>query len=170
MQLMWLDKIDWDDNILPQVLKCWQNFISLYNGINSITIPLWKNYSPNASVEIHAVIYSRIEIEGKVYTNLLIAKTKVALIKKPSIPRLELCGAVLLSKLVRNLNEQSFMSGFKFYLWCDSTIVLAWMKKPPCTWKTFVANRVAIILENVGNQNWDNVVSQQTLQISQPGD
>ena len=35
------------------------------------------------------------------------------------------------------------------------------MKKLPCTRKTFVANRVALILENLGNQNWAHVASQE---------
>lgn len=37
--------------------------------------------------------------------------------------------------------------------------MLAWLKKPPCTWKTFVSNRIAIILEKIGNQNWNHIPS-----------
>ena len=94
MQLMWLNTIDWNDNILPQVLKCWQNFINYY------TILYWINYAPNALVEIHCfcnasefayaavIYYTRIEIEGNIFNNLLVAETKVAAIKKTVNPLL----------------------------------------------------------------------------------
>ena len=171
MQQMWLDKIDWDDSILPETLVKWKSFISCYEDISSITIPRWIHYSPNAQVEFHgfcdaselayaAVLYARIEIDGHIFSNILVSKSKVAPIKKPSIPRLELCGATLLARLIGALKSEFPINESNFCLWSDSTIVLAWLKKPPCTWKTFVANRVAIILQHVGNKNWSHVISQ----------
>ena len=94
------------------------------------------------------------------FTNLFIAKTKEAAVKTPSMPRLELCEAHLLSRLIRNIWKQTIMENRKFHLWTDSTIVLAWLRKTPGTWKTFVANQVAMILENVRSSNWTRVVSQ----------
>lgn len=40
------------------------------------------------------------------------------------------------------------------FLWTDSSIVLSWLAKPPCTWDTFVANRTSRILELVPDANW----------------
>ncbi|XP_073841417.1 uncharacterized protein [Musca autumnalis] len=40
--------------------------------------------------------------------------------------------------------------------WSDSTIVLSWLKKPSYSWTTFVANRVAVIQEKIGN-DWRHV-------------
>ncbi|XP_073820169.1 uncharacterized protein [Musca autumnalis] len=42
----------------------------------------------------------------------------------------------------------------------NSTIVLAWLKKPPCHWSTFVGNRISEIIENVGNERWRHVDSE----------
>lgn len=44
-------------------------------------------------------------------------------------------------------------------LWTDSSIVLAWLEKPPHTWKTYVANRISQILDNVSNATWRHVPS-----------
>lgn len=171
MQDMWLDKAGWDDDIKPVALQKWKNFVSHYQEIDLIKIPRWVNYSPECSIEYHAfcdsseaayavALYARVEIGNKIHTNLLTSKTKVAPIRKPSLPRLELCGAVLLAKMVGSLIPNLKPTTSSCYLWSDSTIVLAWLKKPPCSWKTFVANRVALILEKVGNGNWAHVVSQ----------
>ncbi|XP_062141785.1 uncharacterized protein LOC133849680 [Drosophila sulfurigaster albostrigata] len=42
----------------------------------------------------------------------------------------------------------------------DSTIVLAWLNKPPCRWTTFVANRVAKIVQASDAKNWSHVRSE----------
>ncbi|XP_075157757.1 uncharacterized protein LOC142231024 [Haematobia irritans] len=168
MQQMWLDRIDWDDEIKPTTLQRWKGFLSRYNEIDCIKIPRWVGYSPACDVEYHgfcdssesayaAAVYVRVAIEDQIFSNLLVAKTKVAPIKKLSIPRLELCGAVLLAELVEGVISQMKITAASRYLWSDSTIVLAWLKKPPCVWKTFVANRVALILEKVGNISWSHV-------------
>ena len=52
-----------------------------------------------SEVAYSGVVYIRTtDEEGKVHMTLVIAKTKVAPIKRLSIPRLELCGAVILAK------------------------------------------------------------------------
>ncbi|XP_075161781.1 uncharacterized protein LOC142234502 [Haematobia irritans] len=108
-----------------------------------------------------AALYIRVELQdNQVETHLIAAKTRVAPIKKISLPRLELCGAVLLSKLASATITNLQISNFSTQFWTDSTIVLAWLKKPPCAWSTFVGNRVSEILENVGNDKWRHVDSE----------
>ncbi|XP_075163105.1 uncharacterized protein LOC142235730 [Haematobia irritans] len=167
LQLMWLDKIDWDDPITPLTLIKWRRFVSDYGEIDKITIPRWVHYSPNCIVEFHgfsdsselayaAAVYIRIEVEGNIYTQLLVSKSKVAPIKKLSVPRLELCGALLLAKLADAILPQLQIQQCAFFPWTDSTIVLSWLRKPSHSWTTFVANRVAIIQEKVNN-SWGHV-------------
>ncbi|XP_075157958.1 uncharacterized protein LOC142231226 [Haematobia irritans] len=172
MQDMWLDKVDWDDNIQSVALQKWQKFISTYHELDMISIPRWIGFSPECEIEYHgfcdssesayaATLYARISDNGSIRSNLLVAKTKVAPIRKPSLPRLELCGASLLADLVDSLLTQFEPKNYSLHLWSDSTIVLAWLRKPPCSWKTFVANRVASILEKVGNTQWAHVSTNQ---------
>ncbi|XP_075162992.1 uncharacterized protein LOC142235614 [Haematobia irritans] len=108
MQQVWLDKIGWDDTLRPVTTMNWRNFVKNSPIINTISVPRWIRFSPSSAVEIHgfcdasesayaATLYIRVEIGNQVDTFLLAAKTRVAPIKKISLPRLELCGAVMLS-------------------------------------------------------------------------
>ncbi|XP_060665549.1 uncharacterized protein LOC132797787 [Drosophila nasuta] len=107
-----------------------------------------------------AAIHVRVETANKVSTHLLTAKTKVAPVKSLSVPRLELCGAVLLAELSAALLLNLPAESFQTFFWTDSTIVLAWLNKPPCRWTTFVANRVAIIVQASDAKNWSHVRSE----------
>ncbi|XP_059221542.1 uncharacterized protein LOC131996109 [Stomoxys calcitrans] len=167
MQMMWLDDIEWDDPIKPLSLLKWKSFIANYGEIDKINISRWINYSPHCKLEFHgfsdssevayaAVLYTRVEIEGNVFTRLLVAKSKVAPIKKMSVPRLELCGALLLAELADSVLPQICVQPCTVFPWSDSTIVLSWFRKPSYSWTTFVANRVSIIHEKVGS-DWGHV-------------
>ncbi|XP_062141968.1 uncharacterized protein LOC133850025 [Drosophila sulfurigaster albostrigata] len=107
-----------------------------------------------------AAIYFRVETANKVSTHLLTAKTIVAPVKSLSVPRLELCGAVLLAELSAALLLNLPAESFQTFFWTDSTIVIAWLNKPPCRWTTFVANRVAKIVQASDAKNWSHVRSE----------
>ncbi|XP_075156365.1 uncharacterized protein LOC142229664 [Haematobia irritans] len=162
MQQLSLDEIEWDDSLKPLSLIKWKSFIQKYVDIDRISIPRWVRYCPESEIEFHgfcdsselayaAVLYSRVNFGGEIHTSLLVSKSRVAPIKKLSLPRLELCGALLLAELIAIFFPQLDVASRPLYLWSDSTIVLSWLKKPSHTWTTFVANRVAKIQEKVGD-------------------
>ncbi|XP_058975815.1 uncharacterized protein LOC131801289 [Musca domestica] len=167
MQQLWLDDVGWDDPLKPHTLLSWKNFVSTSVGIEEIRIPRWVNYSADCNVQLHgfsdssesayaAALYLRVEVGHNIFSNLLVAKSKVAPLKKMSLPRLELCGALLLAELVDSVLPQLDIQKTSLFAWSDSTIVLAWLKKPSYSWTTFVANRVSIIQEKIGS-DWHHV-------------
>ncbi|XP_061389611.1 uncharacterized protein LOC133324788 [Musca vetustissima] len=175
MQQIWQDKIGWDDPLKPMTQINWNNFVKNSKEIEFLKVPRWIRFTADDSVEIHefcdasenaygATLYIRIENkDSSTHAFLLTAKTRVTPIKKLSIPRLELCGAVLLSKLGASIIKNLQITSYSTHFWTDSKIVLAWLKKHPCHWNAFVGNRISDISENVGQENLRHVDSESNL-------
>jgi hypothetical protein len=156
LQSLWLHPLEWD-SVLPRDLAAtWDKLLKSLLSSPPFSIP--RTFSTHSgSLQLHgfcdaskcgyaAVLYVRSLNRGSV--SLLIAKSRVAPLKLLSIPRLELQGAHLLSKLYNHfcsLFKPSNLLSDQAYLWCDSSVVLTWIRTQPHTLQTFVANRVADI-------------------------
>lgn len=82
-----------------------------------------------------------------------------------TIPRLELSGAVLLTKLTSHvLRTLEFSQAFVF-MWTDSAITHTWINNHPSRWKDFVHNRVCYIHEELPQVVWNFIPG-----IENPGD
>ena len=89
-----------------------------------------------------------------VYTQLTCSKTKVALLKRMTISRLELAGAALLTKLVTHLLKTLDQSNITIYLWTDFIVTYTWITNHPSHWKDFVYNRICYIQESLPSAQW----------------
>ena len=116
MQEIWKTGLEWDQ-LLPEELVLpyfsWRKSLVL---LRDISVPRCVLPDPSGQDELHlfcdaselaygAVIYVR-QVHGvaKVCTvNFLTAKSKVAPVKTQSIPRLELCGAVVGIRLLQGV-------------------------------------------------------------------
>lgn len=176
MQDIWrlADVFDWDTPIPLHIANRWQEiYVQLCLPI-PIQIPRWIGLVSNAvGVEIHgfcdashhayaAVIYVKTMYDNnQCAVNLLASKTKLAPIKTVSIPRLELCGAVLLIKLMKRCENALAVKNVKCCAWSDSMVALAWISACPSRWTTYVANRVSTIQKDTPGVHWNHVSTRQ---------
>ncbi|XP_011859248.1 PREDICTED: uncharacterized protein LOC105556757 [Vollenhovia emeryi] len=169
MQDLWIMKCEWDTVLPVEIRSRWQEYCDSLADLPKISISRWLGHSAEVSCQIHgfadgssrayaAVVYLRLDSGNEPpRVCLLAAKTKVAPVKTISIPKLELCGASLLVKLISHLRTAKFLTDVPVYAWSDSQIVLAWLRKHPSSWKTFTANRVSYIQTELPSASWAHV-------------
>ncbi|GFW23538.1 uncharacterized protein TNCV_3806351 [Trichonephila clavipes] len=173
LQRLWRSKLEWNDLLPAEEYREWQQFLVSLQNINNIEIPRRILVAFPEVIEIHgfadasewcygAAVYCKSKnLKSETLVRLITSKSRVAPIKSLTIPRLELCAAVLLAKLVKRVVAALQLETTELYLWSDSMIVLVWLRKEPMDLKTFVQNRVAKIQELYPNQLWRHVPSDQ---------
>ncbi|XP_043492375.1 uncharacterized protein LOC122517844 [Polistes fuscatus] len=157
----------WDESVPEIIGERWQAFRQNLYALEGMKFPRTiANGSEN--LELHgfcnaseraygACIY--IKTTGlKPIVRLICAKSRVAPLKTQSLPRLELCGAVILARLYRSAKNALRRIHFRRSIfWSDSTIVLNWIHTPLHTLKTFIAHRVAEITEIAAPEQWRHI-------------
>lgn len=118
-------------------------------------------FCDGSSTTYAANVYIRIHYTSNdIFTELLVAKSRVKPTKPLTIPRTELCAAVLAIKLVnwviQNINLPTHKP-LSVYYWTDATIALYWIYGDINRWKTFIANRIGVIHTNSTNDQWSHV-------------
>ena len=102
-----------------------------------------------------AVAYlTGLSADDGIHIAFLLAKTRVALLKTTTLPRLELLAALLGAKLFQFLNKTlELVNSSEVIYWSDSQIVLSWLSsnKQP---QQFVRTRVQKIQEITSSQTW----------------
>lgn len=171
LQQLWILKCNWDDEVPTEIKSNFIEFIESLPALNLIQIPRWVSCHNATSVELHtftdasvcaygACIYVRsVSVDGTVCVRLLASKNRVAPIKPTTIPRLELCGALLGTRLFEKVRKSLTLEFNHCYFWCDSTIVLGWLSTLPSRLEQFVRNRVSEIQETTAGQTWSYVPS-----------
>ncbi|XP_050314830.1 uncharacterized protein LOC126749190 [Anthonomus grandis grandis] len=173
MQKLWSKKLPWDETLPVDLSGQWAKFKNELPFLNQLTIERHVVCQEPQLIELHgfadaseraygACLYVRsIDKNNQVFVNLLCSKSKVAPIKTLTIPRLELCAALLLARLVKKVTTSLTIKIDKFVYWSDSSIVLAWIKTSANLLKTFVGTRIAIIQNLTNDQDWRHVPTQE---------
>ena len=116
----------------------------------------------DASTKAYAVVtYMRLQDDaGGVHCSFIKARTRLAPVKTISIPRLELCAAVLAASADAQLRRETSLSVEQSVFWTDSMIVLQYIATPSRRFQTFVANRLGTIHRLSSPHQWRHVKSE----------
>jgi hypothetical protein len=132
-QILCKEGVDWDEQLRGDVEIQYRGFLVDLHKINRLRIPrcYFMLASTPVSIQLHAfcdasgkamgtAVYLRSAYEdGIVQVRLVASKTKVAPIKRQTIPRQELLGAVILARLVDTI-ANAIPREIEIFYWTDS--------------------------------------------------
>jgi len=169
LQKLWTCKLSWDESLPAELHEKWLLFCKQIQHINEIQVPRRVIHMTNKNLQLHefsdasqnaygACVYIRSQGHENTYdASLLCAKNRVAPLRQQTIPRLELCAALLLARLVAKVVQALKISLEEVTCWTDSTIVLSWLQTHSSTSQVFVSNRIAEIQQLTESFNWQHV-------------
>lgn len=171
LQDIWRLKADWDSPLTSDTLARWRRWTAGLPVLESLSIRrsfLVRPDSNYRSLQLHAfsdaskdgfgaAIYLRSQDENVVDFALVMAKARVAPIHQLTIPKLELQGALMGSRLIEYCRREMTLDVAAVYFWCDATTVLRWLHSSHHRYTPFVANRVSEILEKSKAEQWRHV-------------
>ena len=166
--------LDWDDKIPETLEDAWIEWIQELYLLSDYKIP--RCYRPPSFIgtrcEIHifcdasetgygAVAYLRFVNHNQVHCCLLMAKSRLAPLKKITIPRMELTAAKLAITMKIIIDKELDLKIDEYYFWTDSTAVLKYLNNSTTRFQRFVANRLEFIHEQSKPEQWNYVTSKQ---------
>ncbi|XP_058816819.1 uncharacterized protein LOC131680116 [Topomyia yanbarensis] len=168
VQTLWAETLTWDEELSEQHSVWWTNYRSDVHLLRSLEIPRRVIFNASREYSLHCfcnaskrgygccIYVVSPDVTGRLHSRLLTSKARVAPLRGQSIPRLELCAALLGSQLIDHLRRTIEYSNSVTY-WTDSMIVFHWIKSSSNTWKVFVSNRVAEIQRLTKASQWRHV-------------
>ncbi|XP_015593758.1 uncharacterized protein LOC107267051 [Cephus cinctus] len=176
MQETWHINCDWDETLPEPFVDKWALFRQELNSAKTLLFPrrivsfdkphrLFIHGFCDASEGAYgACLYIQAEDKNvALAARLLCSKSRVAPIKATLIPRLELCSAVLLARLIAGIQRCLRVRIDGIQAWSDSTVALCWIRGDVGRWKTFVANRVTEIVQAFPAKHWNHVSGEENL-------
>jgi len=159
LRKVWATKppLDWDDQLPVEIQKEWDIFRESLNGIGKLSfkrsmkpvngeLPVLILFSDGSKEAYGVTAYIRWKTDQGFVSNLVAAKSRIAPLKIIDVVRLELCGAVLNSRLYKFiLQEMPDLEFKRVYHIVDSEIVRAMINKESYGFNTFAVNRIGEI-------------------------
>ncbi|XP_071954122.1 uncharacterized protein [Antedon mediterranea] len=175
LQEMCRNNVQWVQELTGIDLARWQQWLNNLTNLDKLIIPRCfkpcifgkvesfqiHNFSDASNQGYGMVSYLRLEdVDGKIHCSLLIGKSRVAPLKKVTVPRMELTAAMLavhINKII--IKDKLSCQVHKVVFWTDSTSVLRWISNESAHFHTFVANRIHTIRESSESSQWRYVES-----------
>lgn len=158
------ESIGWDDPLPQETVEQWKTFFcDLFNvellkfqrcmkPNDAVGKPII--FSDGSTVAYGTCAYVRWELKGDGYAvRLIAAKNRLAPIRQITIPRIELCRAVLAVRLRKTIVKEIYWNFYSVFH-VDSAIVQSQIRKETCGFKTFVATRLSEIQNKSSSNEW----------------
>ena len=167
LQDVWQSKLDWDDRFPENICHEIQSIQNDIEKINAHKIPRHIGVfdSVNSTIEIHAFADASLRayaacvyiVVDNVSSFLLISKTRLAPKKTITLPRLELMGCLIASRLLKTVLTDLNIKVSALHAWSDSKVALCWIQGNSKTFKQFVENRVSEIRSLFPIDIWQHI-------------
>ena len=170
MQNLWkndMKGLSWDDTLPESVAIEWIHFFQEMFDVEKLSFkrcfrpkeavgkPMLIIFSDASKSAYGTCAYIRWErVEDKACASLMAAKGKVAPIKIITLPRLELCGAILAKRLYVFIKKECRFEFSKIVFVVDSEIVQSMTQKDSYGFKTFASTRIGEIQESTSKDWW----------------
>ncbi|UYV65032.1 hypothetical protein LAZ67_3002876 [Cordylochernes scorpioides] len=158
-----------DKERIPSNENLAENQLSKLKHLPNIEIPRWlcfkDSYVEKTTLHIFCdasqfayatCIFLRIEKEDRVDIQLIQARTRVAPLKKLTIPRLELLACLIGARLAANVIQDLEFEEIPRFYWTDSTNAPCWIQRED-NWAAFVMNRVKEIHNLSSPESWRHI-------------
>ncbi|XP_042243339.1 uncharacterized protein LOC121880251 [Homarus americanus] len=167
-------KKDWDEDITKQNLHMWLRWLEDLKSLRNFKVPrcyrhgglgcaisLQLHYFCDASQVAYAVAtYLRTgDNEGNAGFSFFCGKARLAPLKQLTVPRLELCAAVLATRADQTVKRKIGVPLEESVFWTDSMIVVKYIANLEKRFHTFIANRISAIHEVTEKAQWRHVRS-----------
>ena len=161
--------LGWDDPLPETQWLQWQRWQGSLKELEKITVPRCyhtEDFGTITQTEIHvfsdaskdaigASVYLRlIGNKGEISTTLLFGQSRVAPAQSTSIPRLELCAAVLAVQAGARVLKEIDMEINQVTYYTDSKVVLGYLQNDSRRYYVYVANRVQLIRRLSSPHQW----------------
>ena len=160
---------NWDQSLPDEHKATWEEWCRSLCSLEQLRVPRSYTRAPlleAASVELHvfcdasthgiaAVCYLKfIQTDGDVKVSFVFGKAKLAPLHATTIPRLELCAAVLAVEIAELVVEEQAIKPCCITDYSDSKVVLGYIANETRRFYTYVANRVDCIRKSSSPEEW----------------
>ena len=170
-QQLWQLKTGWDEQLPQSLIDLHSKWREQLPSLSTKQLPrcYFRKDAQPITKQLHGFTDASLKAYGAVlylrstYTDhpplvsLVLSKTRVAKLKPSTVPRQELCAAVLLTELMTEVKEILQIPEEDIFCWSDSSIVLSWLDGHPRDYKVFITNRIQSVLQASSPQQWRHV-------------
>ncbi|XP_021340142.1 uncharacterized protein LOC110441351 [Mizuhopecten yessoensis] len=172
----------WDDPVPEDHLRRWDEWKASIGKLDTFGIPrvfVPTSVSTAENVELHvfadasekavaAVGYVRVVTGDSARVGFAMGKARLAPTQGHTIPRLELCAAVLAVEVGATLSETLNITLDKIRYYSDSKVVLGYVSNRTRRFYTYVSNRVQKVLQTSKPEQWSYIQRMKTQQTKPP--